>query len=94
MPDIDIDFAPEGRQKVIDYVASKYGVDNVAQIVTFGTMKARLAIRDVARALGIAYADADRVAKLIPRDLNATIKGALETVTELKSLYDNEPEIK
>ena len=94
MPDIDIDFAPEGRQKVIDYVASKYGVDNVAQIVTFGTMKARLAIRDVARALGIPYADADRVAKLIPRDLNATIKGALETVTELKSLYDNEPEIK
>lgn len=94
MPDIDIDFAPEGRQKVIEYVVSKYGADNVAQIVTFGTMKARLAIRDVARALGIAYADADRVAKLIPRDLNATIDGALETVTELKALYESDSDIK
>ncbi len=94
MPDIDIDFAPEGRQKVIEYVVSKYGADNVAQIVTFGTMKARLAIRDVARALGLPYADADRVAKLIPRDLGATIESALETVPELKSLYENEPEIK
>ena len=94
MPDIDIDFAPEGRQKVIEYVVSKYGADNVAQIVTFGTMKARLAIRDVARALGLPYADADRVAKLIPRDLGATIESALETVPELKALYENEPEIK
>lgn len=94
MPDIDIDFAPEGRQKVIEYVVSKYGADNVAQIVTFGTMKARLAIRDVARALGLPYADADRVAKLIPRDLGATIESALETVPELKGLYENEPEIK
>lgn len=94
MPDIDIDFAPEGRQKVIEYVVSKYGADNVAQIVTFGTMKARLAIRDVARALGIPYAEADKVAKLIPRDLNATISGALETVAELKALYDNDETIK
>ena len=94
MPDIDIDFAPEGRQKVIEYVVSKYGADNVAQIVTFGTMKARLAIRDVARALGLPYADADRVAKLIPRDLNATIESALGTVPELKALYENEPNIK
>ncbi|MBQ3125301.1 MAG: DNA polymerase III subunit alpha [Clostridia bacterium] len=94
MPDIDIDFAPEGRQKVIEYVVSKYGADNVAQIVTFGTMKARLAIRDVARALGLPYADADRVAKLIPRDLNATIESALETVPELKALYENEESIK
>ena len=94
MPDIDIDFAPEGRQKVIEYVVSKYGADNVAQIVTFGTMKARLAIRDVARALGLPYADADRVAKLIPRDLNATIESAIETVPELKALYENEPSIK
>ncbi len=94
MPDIDIDFAPEGRQKVIEYVVSKYGSDSVAQIVTFGTMKARLAIRDVGRALGIPYGDADRVAKLIPRDLNATVDSALETVAELKSLYENEPDIK
>ena len=94
MPDIDIDFAPEGRQKIIEYVVSKYGADNVAQIVTFGTMKARLAIRDVGRALGVPYADADRVAKLIPRDLNATIDGALETVPELKALYDSDVTIK
>ncbi len=94
MPDIDIDFAPEGRQKVIEYVVSKYGAENVAQIVTFGTMKARLAIRDVARALGLPYADADRVAKLIPRDLSATIDSALETVPELKSLYENDINIK
>ncbi len=94
MPDIDIDFAPEGRQKIIEYVVSKYGADNVAQIVTFGTMKARLAIRDVGRALGVPYADADRVAKLIPRDLNATIDGALETVPELKALYDSDATIK
>ena len=94
MPDIDIDFAPEGRQKVIEYVVSKYGAENVAQIVTFGTMKARLAIRDVARALGLPYADADKVAKLIPRDLNATIESALETVPELKALYENDDNIK
>lgn len=94
MPDIDIDFAPEGRQKVIEYVVSKYGEENVAQIVTFGTMKARLAIRDVARALGISYADADRVAKLIPRDLNATIKDAVETVSELRTLYETDENIK
>ena len=93
MPDIDIDFAPEGRQKVIDYVVEKYGADNVAQIVTFGTMKARLAVRDVGRALGLPYADVDRVAKLIPRDLNATIDSAIETVPELKSLYENDGDI-
>ena len=94
MPDIDIDFAPEGRQKVIEYVVSKYGEENVAQIVTFGTMKARLAIRDVARALGMSYGDADRVAKLIPRDLNATIDSALSTVPELKMLYESDNDIK
>lgn len=94
MPDIDIDFAPEGRQKVIEYVVSKYGADNVAQIVTFGTMKARLAIRDVARALAIPYADADRVAKLVPRDLNITIETALETSPELKAVYESDEQIK
>ncbi len=94
MPDIDIDFAPEGRQKVIEYVVSKYGADNVAQIVTFGTMKAKLAIRDVGRALAIPYADVDRVAKLVPRDLNVTIETALETSPELKALYDSDEQIK
>lgn len=94
MPDIDIDFAPEGRQKVIEYVVSKYGEENVAQIVTFGTMKARLAIRDVGRALGMPYADVDKVAKLIPRDLTATIGSALETVSELKAMYADDPDVK
>ena len=94
MPDIDIDFAPEGRQKVIEYVVSKYGAENVAQIVTFGTMKAKLAIRDVGRALGMQYNDVDRVAKLVPRDLKTTIDSSLETVPELKALYDSDAEVK
>ena len=94
MPDIDIDFEPNGRQKVIEYVVDKYGADNVAQIVTFGTMKAKLAIRDVGRALNMPYADVDRVAKLVPRDLKITIDKALETSTELKALYDGDAKIK
>lgn len=94
MPDIDIDFAPEGRQKVIDYVVDKYGEKNVAQIVTFGTMKAKLAIRDVGRALNIPYADVDRVAKLVPNELNITIDRAMEISKELKSAYDNDPKVK
>lgn len=94
MPDIDTDFAPETRQKVIDYVIEKYGKDKVAQIITFGTMKARLAIRDVARALDIPYGEADRVAKLVPFDLSMTLDKALEISTELKALYDTQPHIK
>lgn len=94
MPDIDIDFAPEGRQKVIEYVVKKYGADNVAQIVTFGTMKAKLAIRDVGRALGMPYTDVDRVAKLIPIDLKTTIESSLDTVPELKALYNEDEDVK
>ena len=94
MPDIDIDFAPEGRQKVIDYVVEKYGESQVAQIITFGTMKAKLAIRDVARALNFSYSDADRVAKLIPNDLKMTIDGALDISSELKGLYNSDTKIK
>ena len=94
MPDIDVDFAPEGRQKVIDYVVEKYGKDNVAQIITFGTMKARLAIRDVGRALNISYAETDRVAKLIPNDLNITIDKALEVSQELRENYNSDEKIK
>ncbi len=94
MPDIDIDFAPEGRQKVIDYVVEKYGTEQVAQIITFGTMKAKLAVRDVARALNIPYGDADRVAKLIPNDLKMTIDKALEISSDLHSLYENDTKIK
>ena len=94
MPDIDIDFEPQGRQKVINYVIEKYGAPCVAQIITFGTMKAKLAIRDVGRALNISYSDTDRVAKLIPNELGITIDKALEVNKELKTLYDNDERVK
>lgn len=93
MPDIDVDFAPEGRQKVIDYVVQKYGTENVAQIITFGTMKAKLAVRDVARALDIPYGEADKIAKLIPNDPKITIDKALEISSELASLYESDTKI-
>ncbi len=93
MPDIDIDFAPEGRQKVIDYVVEKYGIDQVSQIITFGTMKAKLVVRDVARAMAMPYARADMVAKLIPNDFKITLDEALKTSPELKNLYDNDKEV-
>lgn len=94
MPDIDVDFAPEGRQKVIDYVVEKYGTENVAQIITFGTMKSKLAVRDVGRALDIPYAEVDRVAKLIPNDIHITIDKALEVSQELAALYSSDTKIK
>lgn len=93
MPDIDIDFAPEGRQKVIEYVVEKYGEEQVAQIITFGTLKAKLAVRDVGRALDIPYAEVDRVAKLIPFDLKMTIDKALDISADLKTLYETDPRI-
>lgn len=93
MPDIDIDFEPNGRQKVIDYVVHRYGEEQVAQIVTFGTMKAKLAIRDVGRALDIPYAEVDKVAKLIPNDLNMTIEKALDLSDELRGAYENDEKI-
>jgi len=88
-PDIDLDFADDRRQEVITYITEKYGADHVAQIITFGVMKARMAIRDVARALGMSYEDGDRIAKLIPMGL--TLDEALNTIGELKSIYENEP---
>lgn len=94
MPDFDIDFCYERRQKVIDYVVEKYGDDHVAQIITFGTMASRAAIRDVGRALGVAYATVDSVAKLVPFELKMTIDRALKVSPELKARYDAEPEIK
>lgn len=94
MPDIDIDFAPEGRQKVIEYVVEKYGEGQVAQIITFGTMKAKLAIRDVGRALNIPYAEVDKVAKLVPFDLKMTIKKAIDISSELHALYENDAKIR
>lgn len=94
MPDIDIDFAPEGRQKIIDYVVEKYGENQVAQIITFGTMKAKLVIRDVGRALDIPYAEVDAVAKLIPFDPKMTIDRAMELSPELKTRYETDVRIK
>ena len=86
MPDIDIDFAYESRQKVIDYVVDKYGRESVSQIITFGTMAARAVVRDVGRALGMTYAEVDRVAKLVPAELGMTLPRALETVPDLRAL--------
>ncbi|MDR1560718.1 MAG: DNA polymerase III subunit alpha [Clostridiales bacterium] len=90
MPDIDIDFCYERRQEVIDYVIDKYGADHVTQIITFGTMGAKAVIRDVGRALAMSYADVDRVAKMIPFELNMTISRALELNPELKKAAADE----
>lgn len=90
MPDIDIDFCYERRGEVIDYVTKKYGSSNVAQIITFGSMQAKAAIRDVGRAMGMAYVDVDRIAKLIPNDLGITLKKALEVEPQLKDLCDTD----
>lgn len=94
MPDIDVDFAPDGRQKVIDYVVEKYGEDKVSQIITFGTLKAKLVVRDVGRALNIPYAEVDKVAKAIPNDLKITIDKALEISSEFRGMYESDSRIK
>ncbi len=94
MPDFDVDFCYERRGEVIDYVSERYGREKVTQIITFGTMAARAAIRDAARALDIPYSDADAVAKLIPRELNLTIEKALTDVPELNNIYNENPTVK
>ncbi|MBC7818907.1 MAG: DNA polymerase III subunit alpha [Planctomycetaceae bacterium] len=93
-PDIDIDFCRDGRQKVIDYTKAKYGSENVCQIGTFGTLKAKLAIRDVGRALGIPLARVDQIAKAVPDELNIKLKDAIEQSPDLKEAYASDPEIK
>ena len=93
MPDFDIDFDYEKRQEVIDYVSEKYGHDHVSQIITFGTMSARMVIRDVARVLDLSYAEADKLAKMIPNELHITIAKAMEQNKELRDLYDGNNEI-
>ena len=93
MPDFDVDFCYERRQEVIDYVGRKYGYDHVSQIITFGTMSARMVIRDVARVLDVPYQDADRLAKMIPNELHITIKKALGQNKELGTLYENDDNI-
>ena len=97
MPDIDIDFCIRRRQEVIDYVAQKYGADHVAQIVTFGTMAARAAVRDVGRVLNMPYADVDVIAKQIPSGpgaLHITLEDALKLSKQLKESYDGSPQVK
>ena len=89
MPDIDIDFCYERRQEVINYVIEKYGEDRVAQIITFGTMKAKAAVRDVGRALNVSYAETDSIAKAIPFELKMTIDKALSMNPELKASYES-----
>ena len=94
MPDFDIDFSDERRPEMIDYVVRKYGADHVAQIVTFGTMAARGSIRDVGRAMAIPYAVVDGVAKLVPMEPGITLEKALKASKELRSRYENDPQIR
>src|SRR5205807_8522616 len=93
LPDIDIDFCMNGRGQVIDYVTNKYGRENVAQIITFGTMAAKAAIKDVGRAMDIPYNDVDRVAKMVPPTLNITIDRALKDSPPLQQAYEGEPQV-
>jgi len=94
MPDIDIDFCMNRRGEVIDYVTQKYGRDNVAQIITFGTMAAKAAIKDVGRAMDIPYADVDRIAKMVPTQLNITLDQAIADSPQLHEAYEKDPQIK
>jgi len=94
MPDIDVDFAYEGRQQVIDYVIKKYGASKCVQIVTFGTLAAKGVIRDVTRVMDLPYSRGDQLAKLVPNELNITLKKALEENKDFKKLYDEDDEVK
>jgi DNA polymerase-3 subunit alpha len=94
MPDFDIDFCMDGRDRVIDYVAHKYGRERVSQIITYGTMAAKAVVRDVGRVLGMPYGYVDRIAKLIPFELGITLDAALEKEPELKRLYQEEDEVR
>ncbi|MFP4559815.1 MAG: DNA polymerase III subunit alpha [Thiohalorhabdus sp.] len=93
MPDFDVDFCMEKRDRVIDYVAEKYGRDKVAQIITFGAMKAKAVVRDVGRVLGHPYGYVDKIAKLVPGDLGITLSQALEQEEDLRERYDNEEDV-
>ncbi len=93
MPDIDVDFCTQGRDRVIEYVSNKYGKDNVAQIITFGRMQAKAVVRDVARVLGFPYAEADQIAKLIPDALKMTLEKAIKDEPRLKEMMDKSAEV-
>src|SRR5580700_4295034 len=94
MPDIDIDFCMNRRGEVIDYVTRKYGRENVAQIITFGTMAAKAAIKDVGRAMDIPYADVDRIAKMVPTTLNIKLEQAIKDSPALQQAYESEPQVR
>jgi DNA polymerase-3 subunit alpha len=94
MPDIDIDFCMNRRGEVIDYVTRKYGRENVAQIITFGTMAAKAAIKDVGRAMDVPYSDVDRIAKMVPTTLNIKLESAIKESPALQQAYENDPQIR
>jgi DNA polymerase-3 subunit alpha len=94
MPDMDIDFAVGGRDRVINYVAEKYGRDHVAQIITFGTMMARAAVRDAGRVLDVPYGTVDKIAKLIPDGVKVYLDDCLKPGSDLKAAYDGDPQVK
>jgi len=94
MPDIDVDFEDSRRDEVIAYVTHKYGTDHVAQIITFGTMLARAAIRDVGRVLGLGYGEVDRIAKAVPNQLGIKLDEALDTSPELRGMYEGDAQVK
>src|SRR6201981_747578 len=94
MPDIDIDFCMNRRDEVIDYVTRKYGRENVAQIITFGTMAAKAAIKDVGRAMDIPYTDVDRIAKMVPTTLNIKLEQAIKDSPALQQAYESEPQVR
>jgi DNA polymerase III subunit alpha len=94
LPDIDIDFCMNRRGEVINYVTNKYGRENVAQIITFGTMAAKAAIKDVGRAMDVPYADVDRIAKMVPTTLNIKLEDAIRESPALQQAYDSDPQIR
>jgi DNA polymerase-3 subunit alpha len=94
LPDIDIDFCMNRRGEVITYVTSKYGRENVAQIITFGTMAAKAAIKDVGRAMDVPYADVDRIAKMVPTTLNIKLEDAIRESPALQQAYDSDPQVR
>lgn len=94
MPDIDMDFCMNRRSEVIDYVTRKYGRENVAQIITFGTMAAKAAIKDVGRAMGVPYIDVDRIAKMVPTTLNIKLESAIKESPALLQAYESDPQIR
>ncbi len=93
LPDIDIDFCMNRRGEVINYVTGKYGRENVAQIITFGTMAAKAAIKDVGRAMGVLYSEVDRIAKMVPTTLNITLEEAIKESPALQQVYDSDSQI-